>query len=66
MQIVTYAGAYHDFDNPGAAGLRVRKDVPNGVHPGSGVTVGADPPARADALLRVKGFLATQWPRLTQ
>lgn len=39
----SYAGAYHDFD--GTAPLRVRTDVPNGVHPGQGVTVGGNPQA---------------------
>ncbi|MCK6405471.1 MAG: dienelactone hydrolase family protein [Rhodocyclaceae bacterium] len=52
-----YPGAYHDFDNPGGK-LRVRSEVPNGVNPGQGVTVGPDPEAREDALRRVTAYLA--------
>ncbi|MFO1267395.1 MAG: SEC-C metal-binding domain-containing protein [Rubrivivax sp.] len=40
----SYEGAYHGFD--GTAPVRLRRDVPNGVHPGQGVHVGADPAAR--------------------
>jgi dienelactone hydrolase len=57
MQIVTYANTYHDFDNPGITGKRVRKDVPNGVHPGNGVTTAPNPEAREDARKRVAIFL---------
>jgi dienelactone hydrolase len=39
----SYAGAFHGFDS--GAPLRVRTDVPNGVHPGKGVTVGGNPQA---------------------
>lgn len=60
MQIVTYPGAYHDFDNPGSQPPRRRMDVPNGVSPGSGVMVGPDPAARADAQRRVREFLKEQ------
>lgn len=54
--IVTYPGAFHDFDNP-AGRLRVRTDVPNGVNPGRGVTVGPDPAAREDAQRRIGALL---------
>lgn len=57
MQIVTYPGAYHDFDNPGSQPPRRRMDVPNGVSPGSGVMVGPNPAARSDAQRRVRDFL---------
>ena len=57
MEIVTYAGAFHDFDNPGNQLPRRRMDVPNGVSPGSGVMVGPNPAARADAQRRVGDFL---------
>ena len=57
MQLVVYAGAYHDFDNPAIKQQRVRSDVPNGVNPGKGVTVGPDPEAREDAKKRVVEFL---------
>ena len=57
--IVTYPGAYHDFDNP-AGRLRVRTDVPNGVNPGRGVTIGPDPAAREDAQRRIGVLLDTR------
>jgi dienelactone hydrolase len=46
-QLRVYDGAHHGFD--GRAPVRLRADVPNGVHPGAGVHVGASPEARADA-----------------
>jgi dienelactone hydrolase len=58
MHIVTYANTYHDFDSPALTAKRVRKDVPNGVTPGAGVTTAPNPEAREDAKQRVKGFLA--------
>lgn len=57
MEIVTYPGTYHDFDNPGLTRQRVRSEVPNGVHPGQGVTVAPNPEAREDAKRRVLRFL---------
>jgi dienelactone hydrolase len=57
MELVLYPGAYHDFDNPDLKTKRVRKEVPNGVHPGQGVTVAPDPEAREDAKKRVSEFL---------
>ncbi|GAA5162744.1 dienelactone hydrolase family protein [Viridibacterium curvum] len=60
MQIHTYPGAYHDFDNPGVTRVRLRKDVPNGVNPGQGVHTGPDPEAREDAKRRVLAFFAGQ------
>lgn len=50
-----YAGAYHGFD--GEAPVRRRTDVPGGVSPGQGVTVGGDAPARAAARARLIAFL---------
>jgi len=38
-----YPGAFHGFDS--TVPVRVRTDVPNGVHPGKGVTVGGNPQA---------------------
>lgn len=58
MQIVLYPDSYHDFDNPGIKTKRVRKDVPNGAHPGEGVTVAPNAQAREDAKRRVIAFLA--------
>lgn len=57
MTIVTYPDTYHDFDNPAHKAPRVRKEVPNGVRPGAGVTVAPNPQAREDAKIRVLHFL---------
>lgn len=57
-QAEVYPGAFHGFDS--TAALRVRKDVPNGVNPGQGVTVGGDREAREKSLRRLKEFLAAQ------
>jgi dienelactone hydrolase len=58
LRTVVYPGAYHGFD--GSAPLRVRKDVPNGVRPGQGVTVGGDPAARDAARAEMLAFLREQ------
>ncbi len=58
MHIVVYPETYHDFDNPGITHRSLRKDVPNGVHPGLGVTVAPNAQAREDAKQRVLAFLA--------
>jgi dienelactone hydrolase len=55
-EVHVYAGSYHDFDNP-VAKVRVRRDVPNGVHPGQGVHVGGNPKARAQAYGRLLQLL---------
>jgi dienelactone hydrolase len=60
MRIVTYAATYHDFDNPALRVARVRHEVPNGVHPGEGVTTAPNAAAREDAKRRVAGFLQAQ------
>jgi dienelactone hydrolase len=54
-----YAAAYHGFD--GRAPVRLRADVPNGVHPGQGVHVGAEPVARSAAAERLRQFLQVTW-----
>lgn len=61
VDIVTYPGAYHDFDNPGSGQVRLRADVPNGAHPGQGVHVGPAPLAREAAKQRVLAYLAEQF-----
>ena len=58
MTIVTYPDTYHDFDNPALREKHVRHEVPNGVHPGAGVTTAPNPQAREDAKRRVAEFLA--------
>jgi dienelactone hydrolase len=56
FDVVTYPNAYHAFDAPTGHVVH-RSDVPNGVHPGQGVTVGANPGARAAVNIRVRAFL---------
>jgi len=51
----SYAGAHHGFDS--TAPLRVRKDVPGGVNPGQGVTVGGDAKALQASRERLRRFL---------
>ena len=58
LTAISYAGAYHGFD--GSAPLRVRRDVPNGVRPGQGVTVGGDAAAREASRRDLLEFLRRQ------
>lgn len=58
-QTEVYAGAHHGFD--GTAPVRLRRDVPNGAHPGQGVHVGGNAAARAASLARLDRFLNEQW-----
>ena len=62
LETIVYPGAYHGFDAPGGQ-VRLRTDVPNGVAPGKGVHVGADPSARDDANRRVDAFLRDAFAR---
>lgn len=59
VELHAYPGAYHGFDSE--VPVRVRRDVPNGVHPGMGVHLGGDPQARADALRQLRRFLHQHW-----
>lgn len=56
VQVHSYPGAFHGFD--ARAPVRLRQDVPNGVHPGQGVHVGGDPAARAASRAALRAFLA--------
>ena len=56
FELRVYPDSYHDFDAPNAP-LRVRKDVPNGVNPGKGVTTGENPAARKQAYSEMTEFL---------
>ena len=51
-----YPSTYHGFDGPPTQ-PRLRLEVPNGVHPGQGVTVAPNPEARDDAYARLKAYL---------
>jgi len=54
-QVLGFEGAYHGFD--GAPPVRLRRDVPNGVHPGQGVHVGGDEAAGEAARRAMLDFL---------
>lgn len=56
LEVTVYPGAHHGFDAPRGK-VRLRADVPNGVAPGKGVHVGADPATRDDANRKVDAFL---------
>lgn len=55
MRTVVYADAFHGFD--GSAPPRLRRDVPGGVNPGQGVTVGGNPAAREASRREMLEFL---------
>jgi dienelactone hydrolase len=55
------ANAFHGFDNPNRTTTRVRKDVPNGVFAGRGVTVGgADLQTKEAAMGKLLSFFAAR------
>jgi len=54
-EIEAYAGAYHGFDSNER--VRLRKDVPNGTHPGEGVHVGGNADAWQRSRERLLQFL---------
>ncbi len=56
VTVTVYAGSYHGFDAPRGR-VAVRRDVPNGVHPGQGVTVGPNAAARAATIAAVRAAL---------
>ena len=56
IEVRTYADAHHGFDAPNTLPPR-HLNVPNGVAPGQGVTIGSNPAARADAYTRMKAQL---------
>lgn len=61
IAVRTYPGAYHGFD--GTDPVKLRKDVPNGVHPGAGVHVGGNPEAREQSRQQALDFLHMQFDR---
>ena len=56
VTVTVYPGSHHGFDAPRGR-IVVRHEVPNGVRPGQGVTVGPNPAARAAANESVRAFL---------
>ena len=61
LHVKTYPDTYHGFDAPRLA--KQHLDLPNGVHPGQGVTVAANAQAREDAYALTKARLrAVLWP----
>lgn len=56
VTLLTYPGAYHDFDVP--VPVRILRHVSFAQNPDGSVHVGGNPPARADAMIRVPAFMA--------
>ncbi|MET0346132.1 MAG: dienelactone hydrolase family protein [Casimicrobiaceae bacterium] len=59
LKVTVFPGAHHGFDAPGST-VAHRTDVPNGVNPGQGVHVGANPAMREKANAKLRGFLDEQ------
>ncbi|WP_460533890.1 dienelactone hydrolase family protein [Chitinimonas naiadis] len=57
LQVHGYPDTYHDFDNPALVTIRHRADVPNGTHPGQGVTIAPNRAAALDAWQRAANWL---------
>jgi dienelactone hydrolase len=56
LKVTVYPDSHHGFDAPSGDVVH-RTDVPNGVNPGQGVHVGANPAAREKAIAKVRAFL---------
>jgi dienelactone hydrolase len=56
LKVTVYPDSHHGFDAPSGDVVH-RTDVPNGVNPGQGVHVGANPAAREKANAKVRAFL---------
>jgi dienelactone hydrolase len=56
LLVTTYPDSYHGFDSS-IGRVVLRKDVPNGVHPGQGVHAGPNPAARDAAIASMRAFL---------
>lgn len=61
LRSIVYPDAHHGFD--GTAAPRLRRDVPNGVNPGKGVTVGGQPAAREASRTELLAHLHGQLDR---
>jgi len=55
LHVTTYPDTYHGFDAPRLP--KQHLDLPNGVRPGQGVTIAANPQARDDAYARTRARL---------
>ena len=62
LKVSVFPGAHHGFDAPGTT-VTHRTDVPNGVNPGEGVHVGANPEMREKANAKLRNFLDEQLRR---
>jgi dienelactone hydrolase len=56
VEVTVYPDSYHGFDAP-VGRMVVRKDVPNGVNPGQGVTYSPNATTGADARAKARAFL---------
>jgi dienelactone hydrolase len=56
LHVITYPGTHHGFDTPNMARAQ-HLDVPNGVHPGEGVTIAPNREARDDAYAKTMARL---------
>ena len=56
FHVRTYPGTYHGFDTPNLS-RPVHLNMPNGVHPGKGVTIAPNAEAREDAYARMRARL---------
>jgi dienelactone hydrolase len=56
LKVTVYPDSHHGFDAPNGPVVH-RTDVPNGVAPGQGVHVGANPAAREKANAKMRAFL---------
>ncbi|HJU24825.1 MAG TPA: dienelactone hydrolase family protein [Casimicrobiaceae bacterium] len=56
LLVTTYPDSYHAFDSSFGQ-VVLRKEVPNGVHPGQGVHTGPNPAARDAAIASMRAFL---------
>jgi len=56
LHVRTYPDTYHGFDTPNLSKPQ-HLNMPNGVHPGNGVTIAANAEAREDSYARMKARL---------
>ena len=59
ITVRVYPDSYHDFDAPDLA-IKLHKEIPNGIHPGEGVTTGSNPVAKEAAYKEMLEFFEHQ------